>query len=329
MNEYKKQIAQLHFTQEQKDAMTEHLMNAQHKQPKNRRAPWKRAAILAAAAAVTLSIGVGAQRLAGDIFADLFGTEHTEVINKIGRPVDASAADNGVRITANAVIGDRYHYAVIFDVEKEDGTAFDARLEADQNGVLPLIFEQSDINFNMREGFFGDCYFYDADPSDNVVQFVQTGEVSREIIGKNVSAKFKDLCVLGKDGRDKLLIKGEWNMNFRMDFKDSSVQLKSGAHFSADGKDASVDAVTISPLAVRVEFTVYAPEFGEEEWENVELSVILKDGTEISMDYAGGGIHSAPEGQRACDIGGMFEKIIPLDEMDSVIVGGVRIPVTE
>ena len=39
----------------------------------------------------------------------------------MGMPVGASDTDGGVTITADAIIGDTYSYAVVYSIAREDG----------------------------------------------------------------------------------------------------------------------------------------------------------------------------------------------------------------
>ena len=87
------------------------------------------------AAAVVLVVGVGGGTAVASgelmsmtsVFDDLLNGSpaRTEVADKIGRPLGASATSNGVTITAKTIVGDRTNYAVVFSIAKDDGTAFE------------------------------------------------------------------------------------------------------------------------------------------------------------------------------------------------------------
>ena len=91
--------------------------------------------IAAAAAVLALAVGCTAY-LAGafvsleDFAEDLFGgaPSQTEVIDKIGRPIGASAVSNGVAITADAVIGDNEHCVAVFSIARTDGMPIEASI---------------------------------------------------------------------------------------------------------------------------------------------------------------------------------------------------------
>ena len=104
----------------------------------------------------------------------------------------------------------------------------------------------------------------------------------------------------------------------------------------------TVDSVSVSPVAVKVDYTVDsevqwrdAPSGREPEedriqmeryFENVEILLAKKDGTVIDMSHSGGGIR--PDlGVTVCDKGEIFEEIIPLEELESISVGGIVYPI--
>ena len=62
--------------------------------------------------------------------------------------------------------------------------------------------------------------------------------------------------------------------------------------------------------------------------ENVEILLNKKDGTVVDMSNSGGSL--APEnGKTVCVKGNAFEEIIPLEELESVSVGGITFPIPE
>ena len=110
----------------------------------------------------------------------------TEVIDAIGRPIGASASCNGVTITADAVVGDRWNYIVVFSIARDDGEPFD--VTPNDAGTLPLMFEgPSGTHIDWMNGGGGSILFYDADPNDNAIQMVESISVdtfnSKGIIG--------------------------------------------------------------------------------------------------------------------------------------------------
>ena len=127
-NRYRDSMDRLHFTQEQKQEMVDRLMEAGPVSSVRRPLRFRRFAAVGVAAALALSLGVagatGALGSAGDAFAGLFGggPAETEIIDRIGYPIGASATSNGVTITADAIMGDTYSYAIVYSIRRDDGS---------------------------------------------------------------------------------------------------------------------------------------------------------------------------------------------------------------
>ena len=75
--------------------------------------------------AVGTAGATGILRSAVEVFSPLFGgaPAQTEIIDKIGYPVGASDTDNGVTVTADAVMGDAYNAVIVYTISRDDGTA--------------------------------------------------------------------------------------------------------------------------------------------------------------------------------------------------------------
>ena len=95
----------------------------------------------------------------------------TEVIDKIGRPIGASAVSNGVAITADAVIGDNEHCVAVFSIARTDGMPIEG-VDTILDKSFTTVFTGAQL-FRVGDTKVGPEYcFYDADPSDNSVQCI-------------------------------------------------------------------------------------------------------------------------------------------------------------
>ena len=87
----------------------------------------RRTVTVGVAAALLMTMGVGAAVTltpAGEVFASIFGDSpaQTEILDRMGVPIGASDTADGVTITADAIIGDTYSYAVVYSIARDDGT---------------------------------------------------------------------------------------------------------------------------------------------------------------------------------------------------------------
>ena len=343
--EYKQAMDGLRFTDEQKKALAEQALRAAEQAAPRRRKPVWRTALIAAAVAAVLRVGAGATgvlKTAVESFSDIFGgsAAQTEIIDKIGRPIGASDTDNGVTITADAIIGDKYNATIFYTIRRHDGTPLLAE-GANENGLTVCGFGGTWLK--VTGGSHGSAWFVDDVSGDDTIQMVQTISADVPISKRAATAEFKNLQGWDDAEEAVTLIEGHWKFRFDVDYEDSSVTLGSGETFTQNGMTFTVDTVSVSPIAVRVAYTVDsevqwsdAPSGREPEedriqsqryFENVEILLTKKDGTVIDMSNSGGSI-KPDHGVTVCDKGEIFDEIIPLEELESISVGGIVYPIS-
>lgn len=358
---YNEAMDELRFSAEAKERMAANLAAVQeqaaHPQPdvhaaRGGKRRWRYVGAVAAAAALVLALGGGAYASGalmgvGNVFDDLFGgaPAQTEVVDKIGRPIGASATDGGVTVTAEAIVGDRANYAVVFSVVKDDGTPFEG-VEALESGVLLLGFENAagvDVDGVTSAG--GSSYFYDADPTDNAIQYVEQMSVTSlgdSIIGRTARVHFENLCRYVDGSERQIIAEGAWNMKFTVDYKDTSVSPPAGQAIELNGMDATLDSISLSPLALTLEYTVHEPVAWEtqepgqmsehnsaqqDRFLNPSITINMLDGTTAQIDAStGAGGWQEGADSTACHKNIMFDKFLNLDDVASVTVGGAELP---
>lgn len=353
--DYKREMTALQFTPEQKVKLAQAAASAAQKQSRRRR-PILRTAVIAAALAAVLAVGSSAAGILPapvDVFAPLFGgaVAQTEVIDKIGRPIGASDTDNGITITADAIMGDEYNAVIVYTISRDDGERFLPEGKTLENAMLTVNgFGGSSW---IQGGSHGSAYFVDSDPEDNCVQYVETASSDVSMTKGNAEVEFEDFCYHDTETETFVpLYNGSWKLRFAVDYEDCSIRLGNGETFSQDGIDFTIDGITLSPIAVQVACTaspmdthadqaIYTGgvliqsgigEAGAEDsdglqdmsraLENVEILLTKKDGTVIDLSGAGGGI-TPQEDKTACTKGGVLEEITPLEELASISVGGI------
>lgn len=356
---YNSALDELRFSEEAKSRMVDRLMAAaeQPEQPvaihRVRRFP--RIAAVGVAAALVLSIGAGATgvfKSASDAFAGVFGpTADTEIIDQIGHPIGASDTAGGVTVTADAILFDGYNYLISYTLEKEDGSAFDCTKNPD-TGLYDLYWKRSDSTIGRGvDGASGSSYFYDENPSDNAIQYVETMSYNDAVqTGGTVKITLHNLQEFSNDGTESTLVKGTWSLKFKLDAGNSAKELPAGQTIEVNGLSASVDKVVISPIGYHVVYTVDGEatfdtlydENGEEipqesgrepasvssTWESyaAKLLVTKTDGTVLDFSDCGGSM-DPHDGKTVCTRQGTFDTILPLDEVASVTIGDTTIPV--
>ena len=199
-----------------------------------------------------------------------------------------------------------------------------------------------------KAGASGMCWFVDEDPEDSAVQYVEamssTGKPMEHV---TATVEFKNLTYWdGETNEIVPLYKGHWKFRYEVDFEDCSVRLGSGEgkRFSQDGVEFNIDEISVSPIAVRVAYTAdkaavwVGSDNGhvseEDAWEsdrltgNVEILLTKTDGTVIDLTGAGSSITPDYDADIShCTKGQVLDEIIPLEEMESISVGGVVFPI--
>lgn len=339
--DYKKEMSQLRFTESQKKTLAEAAASAAGKTAKRRR-PVLRTALIAAVMAVVLAVGSSAAGILPepiDVFAPLFGgaVAQTEVIDKIGHPIGASDSDGGITITADAIMGDRYNAVIVYTLSRDDGERFFPEGESLDSRML-MMGGFGGASWT-RGGAHGGAWFVDEDPDDDRIQYVETVSSDVSLTKGTARAEFEDLrCMDPEAGRDEVLYSGKWKLRFEVDYEDCSVRLGGGETFSQDGLNFTIDEVTVSPIAVRVAYTAdqavvwsnapsgrVDPEDARQTHrylDNVEILLTKTDGTVIDLSDSGGSL-GPKDGVTVCAKGQILDEIIPLEELDSISVGGV------
>ncbi len=351
MKTYRQSLDELHFTREGKNAMVDRLTAGEGRGGGKVRSI-RRTVTVGVAAALLMTMGVGAAVTltpAGEVFASVFGgaPAQTEILDRMGVPIGASDTADGVTITADAIIGDTYSYAVVYSIARDDGQplAEDLTPLGGTDGPLPLTFDQSDTFVGMLGGSHGTAYFYDADPADNAIQYVEMMTADTPIEPGTATATFQNLYLRGKDIQDRtLLAEGKWKIRFQFDFPDSGVSLDAGQTFQLSGMEATLDGVTLSPLSIQVDYTVWEElvwdhqdqadgQMGEHDreqsyrfFESLPVTVNFTDGTALDLTGNGGGIRPE-DGKTVCQKGRVFEEILDLSTVESVTVGDITLPV--
>lgn len=337
MKTYRESMNELRFSPQQKQEMIDQLMNQSVRPPRGRAIPLRRICALGAAAALAGALCLGAAasgvlKPAAQAFGAVFGTTpaQTEIIDRIGRPLDARATVDGVTVQADAIIGDTYSYAIVYSIYREDGQPITADPDPNRDGALALRFGDWDTDVGHMGGMHGTAWFFDEDPADNAVQFVQLLTADAPLEPGTATVHLTDLKQgIGEDAA--LLAEGSWELRFDFAFEDSSLELPGGQSFTVNGASAVLNSVAVSPLSLRIDYTVetgLSSSSGTADSTPTPQPVFLTltDGSRIDLTGFGGGVR--PEGDSLrCELSGVFDQILPLDTIESITIGEVTLPV--
>ena len=224
--EYQESLNSLHFTEEEKAAIARRAAEAAREQTRPARRPVRRIALIAAAAVLVLAVGTagatGILRSAAEVFSPLFGgaPAQTEIIDKIGYPVGASDTDNGVTVTADAVMGDAYNAVIVYTISRDDGTRL---LPEDITGEM-LLVHGNGTDLSILGGSHGSSYFVVEDPAASSIQMVETVSADKPINDCTATGVFENLYKWDEEAGEAVpIIEGKWRLKFEMTYEDSSV----------------------------------------------------------------------------------------------------------
>lgn len=278
------------------------------------------------------------------IIGPLFGgsVAQCEVIDKIGRPIDAGDTDNGITVSAEAIIGDQYNACIIFSFRRDDGA--------------PILPEGIDVRALQMGGFgevdlirmggsHGSWRFVDTVPGDDEIHYLYSISADEPLNRGTAKVHFEDLyCYPEFSGQSVKVLEGNWKFRFEVDYEDSAVSLGGGESFQQGGMNFTITDIQLSPIAVRVSYEVDSevqwsdgpdgrlPEEDRRQMEryleNVELVLTKKDGTVIDLSLSAGGSIRPEDGKTYCVKGTVLDEILPLEELESICVGGILYPVS-
>lgn len=303
---------------------------------------------VAAALAACLALGSGAAYAASpyvsvlDALDALFNgaPAKTEVADSIGRPIGASATDNGVTVSAESIIGDGQSYSVIYRIAFDDGVP-DGLGAEDRTLVM-----DGSSHILGTAGMGGASYFYDDDAGDNAIYYVEQMSVTsgEKIIGRTCIADFDGIksmysgaeaAASADNEKERVLAEGRWHLRFAVDYLDTTVALASGQAIRVGGDSAIVTEAKISPVSVTLAYDIDRAFDSNDEIERHlggagALTIVMTDGSEKSMDLdTFAGMVSSKGGVTHCRLNKILDSVIDLDNVKCIEVGGATLAMPE
>ena len=273
----------------------------------------RRWAAFAACFALIISMALTAEATNGtvsNLLAPLFGGAQTEIVDKIGVPIGASASVNGYTLTMDAIIGDRYSVMVAYTLSRDDGQP------------IP-----ENIDFRSR-GFSGSGYstkiiINEDDPSN--AQFHLRWRRNDPIIGRIVTATFTDLII--DDGENDVIhAEGTWEIKYTLRYPDSTEELPVKPFEIVDdgGRRFKVEGIMLSPLGIHLDLIFFDPDYEGGVFKDFTMSLVMTDGTEMSLNDGGGG-GGWKDGDKKADVDyySEFDIPIPREDIKAIIICGI------
>jgi len=306
------------------DAITEihdeYIIDAESATKTHRSLRWK-PLVVAVLAVVLLAIPVSAEVVNGyvsNLLAPLFGGAQTEIVDKIGKPIGATATADGYTLTADAVIGDQYNVAIVYTLSRDDGQPI-------PEGTHFAEWE-TDIILGASGG--GSLIQVKNEEEPSKLHFIESWSRETPLIGRFVSAYFGNLEIYNENGQDTPIADGPWELKYTLRYEDTSVNVPVTALKVTDvsGEKYQIDKISISPVGLRLDGVIFDPQWREAPpFRDFEVSVRTKDGTVTLLEDAnGGGGYSIGDKTAKFHFNAMFEIPSELEKMDALIICGTE-----
>lgn len=204
------------------ERQTARLLAAEKKERPALRVHRRRWTVLAAAAALTacLAVGAGAAHAWSADFAAFLGLGEEDSLGDMSLGLGLSQTLPGGTVTLEGVLGDDYCIYVPFTVEAPEGQVLD--------GTLDYGFDNCTLYSDASDGMVQHMEMLpDDDPTDNKLRFVMMASSSKPLRGKMAEATVWNLFSYPTDTSrlhdEDAVVPGRFEFSFRLDYEDRSV----------------------------------------------------------------------------------------------------------
>lgn len=368
-NDYRHALEHISFTDNAKQHMANSIaqsvassdaataqsnFNGTRRKPRIARHPVRTVARIAAVTAVLAiviggagtAMATGVLPLPSDMLSDIFDgpASQTEIIDRIGRPVGASYSNNGVTVTADAIMGDKDMVTIAYTLTFDDPAALKKLSEPGENGTIAGSVD-GNVYVDGEHGGQGQSWLIDKNPNDSSIQyFAQFSVESPGLMGRTVRTHINSLVVprAGKELPEyKKILTGPWDLKFQLNYEDTSVTIPAPKSVNFNGTKATIQEATVSCVGVSVRYNIdrsiehdnnsgKMSQNMEESMDavgNIPLIVTFKDGhVEDATSHSGYFANKLDNGTTDVHKTWPFSQVCDTDKIASVQIGDTVIP---
>lgn len=328
--------------------------NGTRRKPRIARHPVRTVARIAAVTAILAiviggagtAMATGVLPLPSDMLSDIFDgpASQTEIIDRIGRPVGASCSNNGVTVTADAIMGDKDMVTIAYTLTFDDPAALKKLSEPGENGTIDGSVD-GNVYVDGEHGGQGQSWLIDKNPNDSSIQyFAQFSVESPGLMGRTVRTHINSLVVprAGKELPEyKKILTGPWDLKFQLNYEDTSVTIPAPKSVNFNGTKATIQEATVSCVGVSVRYNIdrsiehdnnsgKMSQNMEESMDavgNIPLIVTFKDGhVEDATSHSGYFANKLDNGTTDVHKTWPFSQVCDTDKIASVQIGDTVIP---
>lgn len=368
-NDYRHALEHISFTDNAKQHMANSIaqsvassdaataqsnFNGTRRKPRIARHPVRTVARIAAVTAVLAiviggagtAMATGVLPLPSDMLSDIFDgpASQTEIIDRIGRPVGASCSNNGVTVTADAIMGDKDMVTIAYTLTFDDPAALKKLSEPGENGTIAGSVD-GNVYVDGEHGGQGQSWLIDKNPNDSSIQyFAQFSVESPGLMGRTVRTHINSLVVprAGKELPEyKKILTGPWDLKFQLNYEDTSVRIPAPKSVNFNGTKATIQEATVSCVGVSVRYNIdrsiehdnnsgkmsHNMEESMDAVGNIPLIVTFKDGhVEDATSHSGYFANKLDNGTTDVHKTWPFSQVCDTDKIASVQIGDTVIP---
>lgn len=368
-NDYRHALEHISFTDNAKQHMANSIaqsvassdaataqsnFNGTRRKPRIARHPVRTVARIAAVTAVLAiviggagtAMATGVLPLPSDMLSDIFDgpASQTEIIDRIGRPVGASCSNNGVTVTADAIMGDKDMVTIAYTLTFDDPAALKKLSEPGENGTIAGSVD-GNVYVDGEHGGQGQSWLIDKNPNDSSIQyFAQFSVESPGLMGRTVRTHINSLVVprAGKELPEyKKILTGPWDLKFQLNYEDTSVTIPAPKSVNFNDTKATIQEATVSCVGVSVRYNIdrsiehdnnsgKMSQNMEESMDavgNIPLIVTFKDGhVEDATSHSGYFANKLDNGTTDVHKTWPFSQVCDTDKIASVQIGDTVIP---
>lgn len=285
---------------------------------KNRVRIWKKT-LAAAAACACIIIGTGTICAAAgwlpvpDAFRTIFGIrtdEELETANTMGVAADAVAKDHGYKVSAEGIIGDGKNIGIVFQIEKSDGSTL---LDS---GEVPVSVDFREIN-SEEDAWLKAVTEHVAGSSQAHCIEYYLAFTYRDSEQDHIWISLEDMQL--RAGDEQVDVSGTWEFDIPFEIQDVSVDLAAGQKFTYGSSEGVLDELRISPIGFSVRITT-TDKLSDSDFIDLPMEMRLKNGETVELD-GGCGPEDNEDGTWSWREDGIFENLILLEHVDSIVIG--------
>lgn len=298
------------------EIIDEFIQEAETVQPKIRKYRWK-GFIAACFLIAILTIPVSAEFKNGyvsNLLAPLYGSAQTDIVDKVGIPIEAVVTVGNYTLSADAIIGDRYSFAIVYTLKRADG-----------NPLPEGLYFENDYN-SLNGDLGGGICEYILSEDCTSLKIVQKWTSSTKLpFNRNATIEFSNLMQENGNDNKITVAEGTWRLKFIVRYERSGkvIPLETITVKDDSGIAYCIQNIELSPVGVHFDMTVPNPNqngFDNKPiYQDFTLSIILDDSTEVRVENWNIGTYGDLNSDTlTADFGALFDIPIPIENIVSL-----------